>query len=64
MGCGCTQKKRGCYENTKELAQKYAKSTGKDVVLYAKSDKTFAFMDAEAPERSEITVIELVPAML
>lgn len=64
MSCGCTQKKRGCYENTKELAQKYANATGKDVILYQKSDKTYAFMDAEAPEREQVSSIELIPALL
>jgi len=61
MGCGCSEiiKQKANYENTKELAKRYAKSEGVIVFLY-KTHEGYSFIDIEAPEAGSYTPIEYI----
>lgn len=66
MGCGCLDylKRKGTYENVKRLATAFSKGMGVDVVIVCRVDGTFDFVEADAPEREGLPVVELISPYL
>lgn len=62
MGCGCAEilKQKASYEHTKELAIKYAKSSGEVVFIYRTIDNLYSFIEATAPEATTRNPIEFI----
>jgi hypothetical protein len=56
-------KERQNYENTKRLAEVWAKSEGKIAVIYSVSEGVYAFMDYDCPEAETITPIEFISGL-
>ena len=65
MGCNCMQlsKERQSYENTKRLAQLWAKNEGKIAVIYCVSPGVYSFMDFDCPEAGAVTPLEFVSGL-
>lgn len=56
-------KERQNYENTKRLAEVWAKSEGKIAVIYCISQGVYAFMDYDCPEAEKITPLEFISGL-
>jgi hypothetical protein len=65
MGCGCQgkDKKILSYEHTRQLAQKYAASTGKTCILYQDGTGSFRFCEADSQEATTEKALEYIPAL-